>query len=85
VAAGYAEIIFLFTERRALTILTFRTLEPNSTQAAVSFVRKTGLTGCFAFAGVAKARVLLIRKRKQKKENATFMVYLMKIVTDFLG
>ena len=57
--------IFISTERRAFT-MTVRTLESNRTHAAVSFAGITGLTGCFALAGVTNARVLLKQKRKQK-------------------
>ena len=48
----------VLSERLDLTSLTFQTLKSRSTQTAVSFVGKTGLTSCFVFAGVTDAEAL---------------------------
>jgi len=64
------------TERLALTILTVLTLESSSTQTAVSFVGKTGLTGCFVLARVVNTGAL----RKIKARNVTFQLYIIKVM-----
>ena len=63
----------VLSERLNLTSLTFQTLESTTTQTAVSFVGKTGLTSCFVFARVISTGAL-------RKINAKYVIFLSYIV-----
>lgn len=72
----------------SLTILTFLTLESSSTQTTVSFVGKTGLTGCVVLAGVINTSALNRQAQAMSmfikyKINAIIWAYKLENVTRF--